>query len=118
MLRVWVSSAVIFEKDATGREKLTDDGRRRLDSAMGAFVKYPRDTPLVVEGYAEGITAEERFLASRARAQLVRDYLQGKYGLDGGYVGIMPLGNEAPGNPENDHWDGVALAMFVQSTQK
>ena len=118
VLRVWVSSAVLFEKDATGREKLTDDARRRLDSAMGAFVKYPRDTPLVVEGYADGVTAEERFLASRTRAQLVREYLQGKYGLDGGYVGIMPLGNEAPGNPEHDRWDGVALAMFVQSTQK
>jgi len=118
VLRVWVSSAVIFEKDATGRERLTDDGRVRLDSAMAPFIKYPRDTPFVVEGYAEGGTANDRFLASRSRAQLVRDYLQGKFALDGGYVGIMPLGNEAPGSPANDKWEGVALAMFVQRSQK
>ena len=118
VLRVWVSSAVLFEKDANGRERLTDDGRLRLDSAMGPFINYPRDTPFVVEGYAEGVTANERFLGSRSRAQLVRDYLQSKFALDGGYVGIMPLGNEAPGSPANDKWEGVALAMFVPRSQK
>jgi phospholipid/cholesterol/gamma-HCH transport system substrate-binding protein len=118
VLRVWVSSAVLFEKDATGRERLTDDGRQRLDSAMAAFIRYPRDTPFVVEGYAAGITTDERFVASRSRAQLVREYLQGKFGLDGGYVGVMPLGNTAPGSPTDGTWDGVALAMFVQTTPR
>lgn len=113
VLRVWVSSDLLFEKDATGRERLTDDGRRRLDSAMSPFLKYPRDTPFVVEGYAPGITNDERFVASRSRAQLVRDYLQGKYALDSGYVGIMPLGNEAPESPSGGTWSGVALAAFV-----
>ena len=118
VLRVWVSSAVLFETDANGRERLTADGKLRLDSAMAPFIKYPRDTPLVVEGYAEGVTANDRFLGSRSRAQLVRDYLQSRFSLDGGYVGIMPLGNEAPGSPANDKWEGVALAMFVQRSQK
>ena len=118
VLRVWVSSAVLFENDASGRERLTDDGRRRLDSAMAPFVRYPRDTPFVVEGYADGVTSEERFLLSRSRAQLVREYLQAKFALDGGYVGVMPLGNEAPGSPANEKWEGVALAMFVQRAQK
>ena len=118
VLRVWVSSAVLFEKDASGRERLTDSGRQRLDSAMAPFLRYPRDTPLVVEGYADGLTSDERFLASRARAQLVREYLQGKFALDGGYLGVMPLGTEAPGSPTNDKWDGVALAVFVQKTAR
>ncbi len=118
VLRVWVSSAVLFEKDASGRERLTDDGKLRLDSAMAPFIKYPRDTPFVVEGYAEGVTSDARFLASRSRAQLVREYLQSRFALDGGYVGIMPLGNEAPGSPDNDKWEGVALAMFVQRFEK
>lgn len=116
VLRVWVSSAVLFEQDANGRERLTDDGRRRLDSAMAPFLPYPRDTPFVVEGYAGGVTSDERFVGSRGRAQLVRDYLQGKYGLDGGYVGIMPLGNEAPDSPAGGTWSGVALAAFVSRT--
>ena len=118
VLRVWVASDVLFEKDTNGRERLTDDGSRRLDSAMAPFLRYPRDTPFVVEGYAGGVTSDERFLASRGRAQLVRDYLQGKYGLDAGYVGIMPLGNEAHDSPAGSTWSGVALAAFVAKTSR
>jgi phospholipid/cholesterol/gamma-HCH transport system substrate-binding protein len=114
VLRVWVGTSVLFAADATGREQLTEDGRRRLDSAMAAFVKYPRNTPFVVEGYAGGITTDERFVASRLRAQLVRDYLVGRYPLDPSYVALMPLGREAPGSPAGGEWDGVALAVFVQ----
>ena len=114
VLRIWVGSDVIFEKDSNGRERLTDGGRQRLDSAMATFIRYPRDTPFVVEGYAPGVTSDERFLASRSRAQLVREYVQGKFGLDSAYVGVMPLGIEAPGSPANGTWDGVALAMFVK----
>lgn len=114
VLRVWVKADVLFEKDATGQERLSDDGRNRLDSAMAPFLRYPRDTPFVVEGYAGGITTDERFLGSRRRAQLVREHLQRRYGLDSSYVGVMPLGTDAPGSPANGQWDGVALAAFVQ----
>jgi phospholipid/cholesterol/gamma-HCH transport system substrate-binding protein len=114
VLRVWAMASVLFAPDANGKEQLTDDGRRRLDSAMGAFLKYPRNTPFVVEGYAGGITSDERFVASRRRGQLVRDYLVGRYPLDPSYVAVMPLGRKAPGSPAGDEWDGVALAVFVQ----
>jgi phospholipid/cholesterol/gamma-HCH transport system substrate-binding protein len=113
VLRVWVSSGVLFEKDTSGRERLTEEGKQRLDSAMGAFIRYPPDTPFVVEGYAAGVTSDERILASRRRAQEVRDYLQGKFSLDGGYLGVMALGTEPPQNAEQATWDGVALAVFV-----
>jgi phospholipid/cholesterol/gamma-HCH transport system substrate-binding protein len=113
VLRIWVSGGVLFARDAKGREQLTDDGKARLDSAMGAFVRYPRTSPFVVEGYAEELTANERFLLSRSRAQLVRDYIVGKFGLDPNYVAVMPMGSEAPGSPGGDTWSGVALALFV-----
>lgn len=116
VLRIWIKSEVLFEKDATGRERLSDDGRNRLDSAMAPFLRYPRDTPFVVEGYAPGVTTDERYLGSRTRAQLVRDYVQGRYGLNPAYVGVMPLGIDAPGSPANGRWDGVALAAFVQKS--
>lgn len=115
VLRVWLASGMLYEKNADGKEQLSEGGRQRLDSAMGAFLKYPRNTPFVVEGYAGGITSAERFLAGRQRAQLVRDYLLGKYPLDPSYVAVMPLGREAPGSPTGGEWDGVALAVFVQS---
>lgn len=113
VLRIWAGSAVLFERDANGREVLTDAGRARLDSAMAEFVKYPRTSPFVVEGYATSGTGDERFLLSRTRAQLVRDYIVGKFGLDPNAVATMPMGSEAAGSPNGDKWDGVALALFV-----
>jgi phospholipid/cholesterol/gamma-HCH transport system substrate-binding protein len=113
VLRIWVRDAVLFEKDANGKEHLTEDGKERLNSAMAAFVQYPRTSPFVVEGYASELTADERFLLSRWRAQLVRDYIVGKFGLDPNYVAVMPMGSEAPGSPDGNRWEGVGLALFV-----
>lgn len=114
VLRIWVDAAVLFALGPDGQERLTDDGRARLDSAMAPFLRYPRTTPLVVEGYANGATSDVQFVLSRTRAQLVRDYVVGKFGLDAGYVTTMPLGPEAPESPANGRWEGVALALFVQ----
>lgn len=113
VLRIWAGAVVLFEKDANGAERLTDSGRARLDSAMATLVKYPRASPFVVEGYAQEVTGDRRYLLSRARAQLVRDYIVGKFGLDPTTVAIMPMGAEAVGSPSGDRWDGVALALFV-----
>ena len=112
VLRIWVAAAVLFETDAKGEERLTDGGRARLDSAMSEFVRYPRNSPFVVEGYAHEATNDQRFLLSRRRAQLVRDYVVGKFGLDPKVVATMPMGEEAPGSPAGDRWDGVGLALF------
>ena len=54
-----------------------------------------------------------RFLSSRRRAELVRDYVVGKYGLDPDFVAIMSMGAEADDSPTGKRWDGVALTMFV-----
>ena len=98
----------------TGVERLSEGGRVRLDSAMSQFLRYPHDSPFVVEGYAQDATGDARYLNSRARAQLVRDYLVGKFRLDPNYVAMMPMGAEAPGSPTGREWNGVALALFVE----
>jgi phospholipid/cholesterol/gamma-HCH transport system substrate-binding protein len=116
VLRIWITAAVLFEKDANGEDRLTDDGRARLDSAMSELVGYARTAPFVVEGYAQQPTRDLQFLLSRRRAQLVRDYLVPKYGLDANYVAIMPLGADAQESPAGDHWDGVALALFIPTS--
>jgi phospholipid/cholesterol/gamma-HCH transport system substrate-binding protein len=117
VLRIWVGAPVLFERTAEGRERLTETGKARLDSAMSEFLKYPRNSPLVIEGYArQPATREERFLLSRTRATLVRDYLVARYGLDTNYVATMPLGAEAPDSPDGNNWDGVALAIFVSTS--
>lgn len=116
VLRIWVAAAVLFETDAKGDERLTDGGRMRLDSAMSEFVRYPRNSPFVVEGYAPEATNDQRFLLSRRRAQLVRDYVVGKFGLDPKFVATMPMGESAPGSPAGDRWEGVALALFAATS--
>jgi phospholipid/cholesterol/gamma-HCH transport system substrate-binding protein len=116
VLRIWIGTPVLFERDAESRERLSEAGKVRLDSAMSQFLKYPRNSPLVVEGYARPpATRDERFLLSRTRASLVRDYLVGKFGLDSNYAGTMPMGSEAIDSPAGSEWDGVALAMFVST---
>jgi phospholipid/cholesterol/gamma-HCH transport system substrate-binding protein len=114
VLRIWLTADVLFEHDANGVERLSDGGRVRLDSAMSQFVRYPQRSPFVVEGYALDATGDARYLSGRARAQLVRDYIVGKFKLDPNYVAIMPMGSEAPGSPSGRDWNGVALAMFVE----
>jgi outer membrane protein OmpA-like peptidoglycan-associated protein len=116
VLRIWIGTPVLFERDAAGRERISDAGKVRLDSAMSQFLKYPKNSPLVVEGYARPpATRDERFLLSRTRAGLVRDYIIEKFGLDPNYIGIMPMGSEAVDSPAGSEWDGVALAMFVST---
>lgn len=115
VLRIWVAAEVLFESDAAGVERLTPGGMARLDSAMSQFLRYPQKSPFVLEGYAIRPTADERYLISRRRAQLVRDYLVGKFSLDSNYVAIMAMGADADGSPAGDVWNGVALAMFVPS---
>jgi phospholipid/cholesterol/gamma-HCH transport system substrate-binding protein len=114
VLRIWLTADVLFERDANGVERLSEGGLVRLDSAMSQFVRYPQKSPFVVEGYALDATGDARYLNSRIRAQVVRDYIVGKFKLDPNYVAIMPMGSEAPGSPSGRDWNGVALAIFVE----
>jgi phospholipid/cholesterol/gamma-HCH transport system substrate-binding protein len=116
-LRIWIDADVLFESDPTSREeRLSDDGRRRLDSAMADLVRYPRDSPLVVEGYAESSGGQIPYLRSVDRAQLVRDYLLTRFRRQATLTDIMPMGENAVGSPGGDHrWSGVALALFVRN---
>ena len=113
VLRIWLSADVLYERDPSGAERLAEGGKARLDSAMSQFLKYPRTSPLVIEGYAAAGTADEKYLTSRRRAQLVRDYLVSTFGLDVRYVAIMPMGAEATDSPTGNRWNGIAIAIFV-----
>jgi phospholipid/cholesterol/gamma-HCH transport system substrate-binding protein len=112
-LRLWIKADLLFELDDKGTPRLSQGGRERLDSAMSQFVKYPRTSPLVVEGYAQQVTDDRRFLLSRARAELVRDYIIGRYGVDPKVIVALPMGAKAADSPSGDTWDGIGLALFV-----
>ena len=117
-LRIWLRANLIFELDARGDERLSEAGRTRVDSAMATFVKYPNSTLLVIEGYVQAVAGVERFLASRRRAQLVKDYILGKFGWDPATTTIMAMGDEAHDSPDGKGWDGVAIVAFVPAPRR
>ena len=112
-LRLWIRADLLFEPGEKGVERLSETGRIRLDSAMSQFVRYPKTSPVVVEGYAQQPTADQRFLLSRSRAELVRDYLVGRFGLDPKVIAVMPMGSQSIDSPAGSTWDGIGLAIFV-----
>jgi phospholipid/cholesterol/gamma-HCH transport system substrate-binding protein len=115
-LRIWIGADAIFERGADGLDQLTAEGRRRLDSAMADFVRYPRDSPLVVEGYAETSDGPAPYLISDDRAQIVREYLVSRFRRQTTLTGVMPMSDSAPGSPRGDNrWSGVALTLFVRN---
>ena len=115
-VRIWLDAAVLFEPDRDGVERLTPDGRRRIDSAMSQLGQYPRDSPLVIEGYAETTSQDTAFLASNDRARLVRDYVLARFQRQTTLTGTMPLSDQAVGSPRGDgQWSGVALTLFVRN---
>jgi phospholipid/cholesterol/gamma-HCH transport system substrate-binding protein len=116
-LRIWIGADVLFERDASGEERLSPGGMTRLDSAMSQFVRYAERNPLVVEGYARGATADVRYLVSKARAEEVEAYLVGRFGLDISFVTTMPMGEEAEDSPAGATWDGIALTVFVPAAE-
>ena len=115
-LRIWVEGGLLFTRNPDGTERLTEAGRRRLDSVMADLVRYPRDSPLVVEGYAENLEGESAYLTSADRAQIVRDYLLSRFRRQTTLTGTMPMGDDARGSPRGDgRWSGVALTLFVRN---
>ena len=112
-LRIWVEAGALFATQPDGTERLTEAGRRRIDSVMADFVRYPMNSPLVVEGYALASEDETAFLVSLDRAELVRDYILSRFRRRVTLTGVMPLSSQAPGSPAGGSWSGVALALFV-----
>jgi phospholipid/cholesterol/gamma-HCH transport system substrate-binding protein len=114
-VRTWLDAAVLYETRPNGTLALTEDGRKRLDSAMATYLRYLPANPLVVEGYSTQGTIGEQYRDSRQRAGIVREYLLGRYGLMPQHTGSMALGADAQGSPSGNGWDGVAITLFLDA---
>ena len=105
MSRVWLRDEVIFVPspgDGTD-EKLTDEGKTRLDDALAPFLARLTHTIIVIEGYSQHGSEAERHVASRARASLVRDYPIDRFHVDEAAIGLMPLGGAGRWEPSRLH---------------
>ena len=114
-LQIWLQVDQLFTLNPDGSEDLSESGRQRLNSAMAEFLRYPRDSPLVVEGYATQGARDEQYLRAEERATGVRYYLVDVFGRVSTLTATMPVGAEAIESPSGDgRWDGVALTIFVR----
>ena len=116
VLRVWLAADHLFETRPDGALSLRDGARLRIDETMGQLLRYPRNSPLIVEGYSTRGAEGPRMNDARRRAELVHDHVARTFGRPAGATVAMPLGAEAAGSPSRDgRWDGVALTLFVET---
>jgi phospholipid/cholesterol/gamma-HCH transport system substrate-binding protein len=113
--RVWLESADLFKKDAKGVEVLTVEGKAKVDETMTELLNFPRNGPLMVEGFAGTGTPSQKYLAGRQRAVRVQTYLIGKFHLRPAYVGVISMGAEAldAGSP-GAFKEGVGVVSFYK----
>lgn len=108
-VREWLHTNEIIAAKPDGSEKLTPAGEERLDKLMAEFLRYPRNSPIMIEGYTSKGSLDEVYVRSQARAELVKKYLVRKFQLNSGYVGVMPVSSATP---DRQDWDGVSLVLF------
>ena len=113
--RVWMESVNLFEKGPKDTEVLSVEGKARLDEAMAEILKFPRNGPLMVEGFAGVGTASQQYLTGRQRAIRVRTYIIDRFHLQPNFVGVISMGSEqsihgTPGALK----EGVAIVSFYK----
>lgn len=113
--RVWLESGNLFKSDAQGVEVLSVEGKVRLDETMTELLNFPRNGPLMIEGFAGEGTGPQRYLVGRRRAVRVQAYLIDRFHLRPAYVGVIsmgaePLGEGSPGGFR----EGVGVVSFYK----
>ncbi len=110
--RTWLQAATLFDAGSDGSDRLAESGRRQIDSAVSPFVDALLNHVVIVEGYSAAGTPDQQYVASRKRADLVREYLESHFHLLHSDVGIVPLGDKPPQGSERSSWNGVAIVRF------
>jgi phospholipid/cholesterol/gamma-HCH transport system substrate-binding protein len=113
--RAWLEGANLFRKNAQGAEVLSVEGKARLDETMTEILSFPRNGPLMVEGFSGQGTTSQQYLVGRSRAARVEAYIITRFRLRPAYVGVISMGAEAPdqGRP-GDFKEGVGIVSFYK----
>jgi phospholipid/cholesterol/gamma-HCH transport system substrate-binding protein len=110
--REWVNGVGLFTLKPNGKEEISEIGRASIDKTMEEFQRFTEGIALMVEGYSATGTQNERFIRSRDRSLLVREYLETRYALNSGYVGVMAMGSVQSHTTPLTSEDGVALVLL------
>src|SRR5580692_2303509 len=110
--RTWLEAANLFANADNGTMQLDESGRHAIDGAVAPDVDSLLGHLVIVEGYSGTGTPDQQFVASRRRADLVREYLEAHFHLVHGEVGIVPLRDKTPHCAGRNTWNGVAIVLF------
>lgn len=113
VIRYWLTAEEVFSSDARDETVISDTGKARLKAIMAELLRYPMPSALVVEGYAAAGSYDERYLESRNRARILRDYLLEEYELLPNYTGSIAMADNAVDSPSGSTWDGISLVLLV-----
>jgi phospholipid/cholesterol/gamma-HCH transport system substrate-binding protein len=113
--RIWLESVSLFAKDAKGVEVLSAAGKVRLDEAMTELLNFPRNGPLMIEGFTGVGTGPQQYLAARRRAVRVQAYLIDRFHLRPAYVGVVSMGAEPTDDGSGGAFkEGVGVVSFYK----
>jgi len=110
--RSWISAEQIFERDGSGQEELSPQGKAVLDQALSQYGDSMLDDPMVVEGYASGGSISQNVDRSRERAVAVRLYICEHFHLATLGVGAVALDDQPPNGAGRSTWDGVSIVLL------
>ena len=116
--RLWIAANDLVEVDASGTENLSERGKANIRAAMSDILRFPSNSPLVVEGYAHSGSLDERHLTARRRAVLTRDYIVSHFFRNPSYTGFISLESMSPrelaaeDNADASDGEGVVLALY------
>jgi phospholipid/cholesterol/gamma-HCH transport system substrate-binding protein len=112
--RIWLESADLFHVDAKGLQVLSPAGKLKLDEAIAEVLTFPRNGPLMVEGFAGAGTASQRYLTGRRRASRVQTYIIDRFRLRPAYVGIIALGAEPMEKGSPALREGIGIVSYYK----
>jgi phospholipid/cholesterol/gamma-HCH transport system substrate-binding protein len=109
--RVWLGADSLFQHGTNGSEELSVDGKRAIDATVVSFGDSIFTHPIVVEGYSDAVAPADALSFSYARAQSVRNYLEGRYPFEAKNLGVIPLSATPPTGLGHGHWSGVCILV-------
>jgi phospholipid/cholesterol/gamma-HCH transport system substrate-binding protein len=110
--RTWLDAGNMFVTGSNGTVQLDETGRHAIDGAVAPVADSLPGHLVIVEGYSATGSADQQFVMSRRRADLIREYLEAHFHLVHSDVGIVPLRDKPPQGAGRDTWNGVAIVLF------
>jgi phospholipid/cholesterol/gamma-HCH transport system substrate-binding protein len=112
--RVWLDSADLYVLGVDGSETLSANGKLLLDKAMTDALRFPRNGPLMIEGFPGAGSSSQQYLQARQRAMQVERYLIARFKLRPAYVGVVSMNAEAQPGAIGRLKEGVGIVSYYK----